>query len=258
MSGSARESSVLEGSDGSVSGEGCGLATYSRKYGVSGVRTKKRSKHGTSRGRVMFACGKGGHDSGARCGNLGDSEGSDEGQEIPGGRMRSEVGVQGGDAGNRGRSVREGNVTAEGKVSPSAGGNGESRDNPDTVGNQPPNPTRAASKPEAPNQPDGFPANPLLIQSMSKLLQAQTEMLSAQAQAVAVQGLPSLAKFSGENLDAEEDGFEKWLEAFEERAHLAGWSQAHQLYQLKVHLERTALQVFRMMPGRCIAQQSST
>ena len=119
----------------------------------------------------MFACGKGGYDSGARCGNLGDSEGSDEGQEILGGRMRSEVGVQGGDAGNRGRSVREGNVTAEGKVSPSAGGNGESRDNPDTVGNQPPNPTQAASKPEAPNQPDGFPANPLLIQSMSKLRQ---------------------------------------------------------------------------------------
>ena len=53
VSGSARESSVVAGSDGSVSGEGCGLATYSSKYGVSGVRTKKCSKHGMSRGRVI-------------------------------------------------------------------------------------------------------------------------------------------------------------------------------------------------------------
>ena len=51
--------------------------------------------------------------------------------------MRSEVGVQGGAAGNRGHTAQEGNVTAEGKVSPPAGGNGESSD---TVGNQPPNP----------------------------------------------------------------------------------------------------------------------
>lgn len=71
---------------------------------------------------------------------------------------------------------------------------------------------------------------------MSKLLQAQTDMLSAQAQAVAVQGLPSMKKFSGENLDSEEDGFDKWLEIFEERAHLAGWSEEHKLYQLKMHL----------------------
>jgi len=66
---------------------------------------------------------------------------------------------------------------------------------------------------------------------MSKLLQAQTDMLSAQAQAVAVQGLPSMAKFSGENMDPEEDGFERWLETFEERARLAGWSPQHKFYQ---------------------------
>ena len=63
VSGSARESLVVGGSDGSVSGEGCGLATYSRKYGVSGVRTKKRRRLGC----VMFECGKGGFGSGARC-----------------------------------------------------------------------------------------------------------------------------------------------------------------------------------------------
>ena len=38
-------------------------------------------------------------------------------------------------------------------------------------------------------------ANPVLMESMSKLLQAQTQMLCAQAQAVAVQGLPVLKKF---------------------------------------------------------------
>ena len=83
---------------------------------------------------------------------------------------------------------------------------------------------------------------------MSKLLQAQTEMLSAQAQAVAVQGLPALAKFTGENLEAEDEGFDHWLEMFEERAHLAGWTEEHKLYQLKMHLKSTALQVFRMLP----------
>ena len=35
---------------------------------------------------------------------------------------------------------------------------------------------------------------------------------------------------------------------FEERAGLAGWSKDQRLYQLKVHLQHTALQVFHMMP----------
>ena len=96
-------------------------------------------------------------------------------------------------------------------------------------------------------QPSKQGTNPLLIQSMSKLLQAQTEMLSAQAQAVAVQGLPALSKFSGENLETEEESFDRWLEMFEERAHLAGWTEEHKLYQLKIHLEHTALQIFRML-----------
>ncbi len=89
--------------------------------------------------------------------------------------------------------------------------------------------------------PSGAKANPLLIE-------AQTDMLSAQAQAVAVQGLPSLKRFSGENVDSEDDSFDKWLEVFEERALLAVWAAQHKLYQLKMHLERTALQIFRMMP----------
>ena len=65
--------------------------------------------------------------------------------------------------------------------------------------------------------------------------------------ATVVQGFP-LPRFSGENVQSEDDGFERWIESFEDRADLAGWSKDQRLYQLKVHLERTALQVFRMMP----------
>ena len=90
--------------------------------------------------------------------------------------------------------------------------------------------------------------HPVLVESMAKLLAAQTEMLAAQAQVTAVQGFPPLPKFSGEDLQSEDDGFEHWIELFEERAGLAGWSKDQRLYQLKVHLERTALQVFRIMP----------
>ena len=73
-------------------------------------------------------------------------------------------------------------------------------------------------------------------------------MLSVQAQAVAVQNLPPLKRFSGESPDLEEDSFDRWLEIFEERARMARWSEEQKLYQLKMHLERTALQVFRMLP----------
>ena len=90
--------------------------------------------------------------------------------------------------------------------------------------------------------------HPVLFESMAKLLTAQTEMLAAQAQVTAVQGFPPLPQFSGENLQSEEDGFEHWIELFEERAGLAGWSKDQRLYQLKVHLQCAALQVFRMMP----------
>lgn len=61
------------------------------------------------------------------------------------GRRRSDVSDRrSGDAGNQGGSVNEGNGTAEGEVSPSAWGNGESPDNPDTAGNRQPDPTQAA------------------------------------------------------------------------------------------------------------------
>ena len=90
---------------------------------------------------------------------------------------------------------------------------------------------------------------PNIVQSMTKLLQAQTEMISAQAHAVAVQSLPPLPHFTGQDVDSttDEDSFDRWLEQFEERGRLAGWTSEQQLCQLKAHLEKTALHVFRML-----------
>ena len=90
---------------------------------------------------------------------------------------------------------------------------------------------------------------PNIVHSMAKLLQAQTEMLSAQAHAVALQSLPALPHFAGQDVDSttDEDSFDRWLEQFKERGRLAGWTSEQQLCQLKAHLEKTALQVFRML-----------
>ena len=42
--------------------------------------------------------------------------------------------------------------------------------------------------------------------------------------------------------------FKRWVESFEDRAKVAGWSPEQSLYQLKCHLTRTALQAFRLLP----------
>jgi len=87
-----------------------------------------------------------------------------------------------------------------------------------------------------------------VVETFTRLLKAQTDVIAAQAKAVAVQNLPSLKCYTGEGGDATNDGFDRWLERFRERAKFAGWSAEEQLYQLKLHLDKTALDVFRMMP----------
>ena len=87
-----------------------------------------------------------------------------------------------------------------------------------------------------------------LLATMARLLQAHTEAIAAQTQATAAQHLPPLKPYRGEGKQVEEDGFGRWLEQFEERAKIAGWSQAQQLHQLKLLLEKTALRVFQMLP----------
>ena len=87
-----------------------------------------------------------------------------------------------------------------------------------------------------------------VVETMTRLLQAQADAMAAQAKAVAVQHLPALPCFTGEGEDATDDGFDKWLERFQERAKYAGWSESDQLYHLKLCLDKTALDVYRMLP----------
>ena len=75
------------------------------------------------------------------------------------------------------------------------------------------------------------------------LLQAQTEALTSQTKATAV---PPLKLFTGEGKLTDDESFETWIEHFEERAGLTGWSKSQQLHQLKLLLEKTALRAFRV------------
>ena len=106
--------------------------------------------------------------------------------------------------------------------------------------------------------PRGIPGGPgpptdvmsgTVMETFSRFLKVQTDAIAAQAKATAVRNLPALATYSGENEDVDGDGFERWLEMFKERAAFAGWSDAEQLYQLKLHLTRNALEIFRMLPS---------
>ncbi len=87
-----------------------------------------------------------------------------------------------------------------------------------------------------------------VMDKFSQLLKAQTEVMTAQVKAAAVQSLPSLTHYTGEGSDATDDEFDRWVERFRERAKFADWTEAEQLYQLKLHLDKLALDVFRMLP----------
>ena len=87
-----------------------------------------------------------------------------------------------------------------------------------------------------------------LMHSVSRLLEAQTQMMAAQANAMAAQSFPPMPRFTAENIQSDDDNFDRWIEQFEERAKLAGWTEEQRVYQLKAHLEKTALQAFLMLP----------
>ena len=82
---------------------------------------------------------------------------------------------------------------------------------------------------------------------MAKFIQAQTDMMAAQTKAMAAQSLPPLVHFSGEGSLIGEESFDRWLEHFEERAAVAGWSMDQKKYRLKMHLDKTAFQTFCML-----------
>ena len=91
------------------------------------------------------------------------------------------------------------------------------------------------------------PESSELVQSMAKFIQAQTDMMAAQTKAMDAQSLPPLVHFSGEGSLIGEESFDRWLEHFEERAAVAGWSVDQKKYRLKMHLDKTAFQTFCML-----------
>lgn len=97
-----------------------------------------------------------------------------------------------------------------------------------------------------------------LIQQLTQLVQTQTAMVAAQTRAMSAQSLPPIPTYSGEGEQALEDGFERWIEQFEERARLAEWSEDLRRYYLKMRLSKTAFQTYRLLPDEVKANYSAT
>ena len=74
-----------------------------------------------------------------------------------------------------------------------------------------------------------------IMSTVTRLLEAQRQMMAAKVQAMAAQCVPPLRKFSGENINTDEGSIDRWVEQFEERAIVAGWSEEQKLFQLKAH-----------------------
>ena len=87
-----------------------------------------------------------------------------------------------------------------------------------------------------------------IMATVTHLLEAQRQMMEAQVQAMAAQSVPPLCKFNGENINTDEGNIDRWVEQFAERARVAGWSEQQKLFQLTVHLEKTAEHTVRMLP----------
>ena len=87
-----------------------------------------------------------------------------------------------------------------------------------------------------------------LMQQLTQLVQTQTDMVIAQTRAMSAQSLPPIPHFSGEDCHSYEDSFDKWLEQFEECSKIVGWSEEHQRYHLKMSLDKTAFQTYRLLP----------
>ena len=83
-------------------------------------------------------------------------------------------------------------------------------------------------------------------------------MVAAQTRAMSAQSLPPIPAYSGEGEQSLEDGFERWIEQFEERARLVGWSEDLRRYHLKIRLSKTAFQTYRLLPDDVKASYSAT
>ena len=87
-----------------------------------------------------------------------------------------------------------------------------------------------------------------LMHRLAQLVQMQTGMVVAQTQAMSTQSLHLLPRHSGEGDQAMDDGFDRWVDQFEERARLVGWSDDLCCYHLKMLLSKLAFQAYRLLP----------
>jgi len=87
-----------------------------------------------------------------------------------------------------------------------------------------------------------------VLRTVAKMMQAQTEAMAAQARAVAVQHLTRLPMYTGEDRQITDDSFDHWVEKLRERSQICNWTPEQRLYQMKLHLDGTAAEVFRMLP----------
>ena len=50
--------------------------------------------------------------------------------------------------------------------------------------------------------------------------------------------------YSGKGIQSSEEGVDRWIEQFKERAKLVGWSEDHKRYDLKMLLDKSAFQTY--------------
>ncbi len=92
-------------------------------------------------------------------------------------------------------------------------------------------------------------SGPSSLQSVFQdFLESQAQLLAMQTNALSEQSAPPLLSFTGEDVEAEANSFERWLDMFEERATVLSWTDELKGYHTKQHLAGTALQVFELLP----------
>ena len=96
------------------------------------------------------------------------------------------------------------------------------------------------------------------VSNLAQLVKTQTDLVAAQTRAMSAQTLPPMSHFSGEGVQSGEDGFDCWLEQFEERVKLVGWSEDHKKYQLKMLLDRNVFQAYRLLTDSVKSSCQST
>ena len=94
-------------------------------------------------------------------------------------------------------------------------------------------------------------ANCSISQNSNQKVEAHTRAMSAQS-------LPPLKHCSGEGVQSLEDGFDRFIEQFEERARIVGWSEEHRKYHLRMLLDKAAFQTYRLLPDSVKASYSET